>query len=312
LLALDLLIALALSGRLAGLRRAGAAVGLGLSALLIAPMAADAQTPRDEAQSQAEAAALRLRFGYIRTGDDALDARMRSGLFGLSHVLFLRTSVEPADPHGLDPVSDALELYPLIYYALPENVDGPALSEEAIAALNRYMRTGGALVIDTREGGSFEPGEGSGTLAQLLDGLDVPPLVPVPDDHVLTKSFYLLDAFPGRFEGAPLWIEATARDGGSGGDGVSRLFVGDADWAGAWAVDQRTRRPLFAVDGGERQREMARRFGINLVMYVLTGNYKSDQVHLPALLERLGKNDDDARDSDGAPSSGETDSRGPR
>ena len=37
-----------------------------------------------------------------------------------------------------------------------------------------------------------------------------------------------------------------------------------------------------------RQREMAFRFGVNLVMYVLTGSYKSDQVHVPALLERLG------------------------
>jgi hypothetical protein len=25
------------------------------------------------------------------------------------------------------------------------------------------------------------------------------------------------------------------------------------------------------------------------VMYALTGNYKSDQVHVPALLERLGQ-----------------------
>ena len=43
------------------------------------------------------------------------------------------------------------------------------------------------------------------------------------------------------------------------------------------------------VPGGEQQREMAYRFGINLVMYVLTGNYKSDQVHVPAILERLGQ-----------------------
>ena len=43
------------------------------------------------------------------------------------------------------------------------------------------------------------------------------------------------------------------------------------------------------VPGGERQRELAMRFGVNLVMYVLTGNYKSDQVHVPAILERLGQ-----------------------
>ena len=47
--------------------------------------------------------------------------------------------------------------------------------------------------------------------------------------------------------------------------------------------------PQAAREGGEEQREMARRFGVNLVMYALTGNYKTDQVHVPALLERLGQ-----------------------
>lgn len=72
-------------------------------------------------------------------------------------------------------------------------------------------------------------------------------------------------------------------------DGVSSVIVGADDWAGAWAVDK-DGRPLYAVvPGGEEQREMALRFGINLVMYVLTGNYKADQVHVPAILERLGQ-----------------------
>ena len=37
-----------------------------------------------------------------------------------------------------------------------------------------------------------------------------------------------------------------------------------------------------------RSASMAYRFGVNLVMYALTGNYKTDQVHVPAILERLG------------------------
>ena len=72
------------------------------------------------------------------------------------------------------------------------------------------------------------------------------------------------------------------------GDGVSGLFVGDADWATAWAGDERGR-ALYTVDGGRRGRELAIRFGVNLIMHVLTGNYKEDQVHLPILLERLGE-----------------------
>ncbi|MGB3627548.1 MAG: DUF4159 domain-containing protein, partial [Henriciella sp.] len=111
--------------------------------------------------------------------------------------------------------------------------------------------------------------------------------------------FYLLDGFPGRYQNRRLWIE----NSGVGekterrGDGVSRLIIGDADYLAAWAIDERGR-PVYSVDGGDEQREMARRFGINLVMYVLTGNYKEDQVHLPALLERLGQGDEGEQDFD--------------
>src|SRR5205807_1660790 len=41
--------------------------------------------------------------------------------------------------------------------------------------------------------------------------------------------------------------------------------------------------------GEPRQREFAFRAGVNIVMYTLTGNYKADQVHAPALIERLGQ-----------------------
>ena len=46
---------------------------------------------------------------------------------------------------------------------------------------------------------------------------------------------------------------------------------------------------VVRLDARERQRELAYRAGVNLVMYALTGNYKADQVHVPALLERLGQ-----------------------
>ncbi len=120
----------------------------------------------------------------------------------------------------------------------------------------------------------------------LLAGLDLPPLVRVPPDHVLGRSFYLLQDFPGRFTGQPLWVDQASP---SINDGVSSLVIGANDWAAAWAEDERGRTLFPVVPGGELQREMARRFGVNLVMYALTGNYKTDQVHIPALLERLGQ-----------------------
>ena len=38
--------------------------------------------------------------------------------------------------------------------------------------------------------------------------------------------------------------------------------------------------------GGERQREMAFRLGINLAMYALCLDYKADQVHVPFILKK--------------------------
>ena len=124
-----------------------------------------------------------------------------------------------------------------------------------------------------------------GVLRILARALDIPPLAPIAPDHVLTRAYYLLGDFPGRWKGGKLWVE---RAGERVNDGVSSIIVGGNDWAAAWALDD-TQQPLFAVvPGGDRQREMAYRFGINLIMYTLTGNYKSDQVHLPSIMRRLG------------------------
>jgi hypothetical protein len=234
-------------------------------------------------------AALEMRFGYVKTSDSQLDQRTMAGLTGLSRLLYMRTSVEPAAPHALDVETAPLELYPLIYFNVPDN--NAQLSDTAVSRLNAYLRSGGALIIDTRAGAQIGTETDVSRLETVLSGLDAPPLQPVPQNHVLARSYYLIDDFPGRYAGRRLWIEETGSAGAPRGDGVSRLFIGDADWASAWATDERGR-DLYSVDGGPRQREIARRFGINLAMYVLTGNYKDDQVHLPALLERLGDDDD--------------------
>ena len=136
-------------------------------------------------------------------------------------------------------------------------------------------------------------------MQQLAAGLDVPPLEPIPQDHVLSRSFYLLQNYPGRHAQSTLWVEAAPADAEQAegmpfrnlNDGVTPIVIGGNDWASAWAVDA-VGAPMLPVGrgfAGERQREMAYRFGVNLVMHVLTGNYKSDQVHVPALLERLGQ-----------------------
>jgi hypothetical protein len=134
-------------------------------------------------------------------------------------------------------------------------------------------------------------------LRSILSSLDIPELEPVPHDHVLTKTFFLLRDFPGRFTTGQLWVEALPAGNedeepnrpARAGDGVSSILITSNDLAGAWAVRQDGQPMLPMVPGEPRQREFAFRAGVNIVMYALTGNYKADQVHIPALLERLGQ-----------------------
>ena len=292
LLAIDVFVALGLAGRLPKIGQPVAASAAILFAItLAAPTDAHAQSrsgePDYENVDPALHGALSLRFGYVITGDAENDKRSQEGMEGLSLVVQRRTSVAPGKPVALNLETDPLEFYPLIYFGVtPET---PALSPAAISRLNAFIRNGGALLIDTRNGSSLGVESDFSSVQSLLEGLDTPALAPVPGDHVLTRSFYLLDSFAGRFADRRLWIEAsTINPAQRRGDGVSGIFVGDADFVSAWASDERGR-ALYSVDGGARSREFAMRFGINLVMHVLTGSYKEDQVHLEILLDRLGE-----------------------
>jgi hypothetical protein len=240
-------------------------------------------------------AALDTRLAYVKTGLPDVDAMSAAGLNGLGLVLKARTSYEPAEPMGVDLDRDDLSFFPLLYWPMdPRERD---LSPRALSKIADYMRNGGTILFDTRDltlgsiRGSQSPGEQ--TLRRLVSKLDLPPLEPVPPDHVLTKTFYLIQDFPGRWEGGKVWVEALPPAGpdsgpARGGDGVSPVIIGGNDWAAAWAVDAQGRPLAEVTPGGDEQREMAYRFGVNVVMYALTGNYKTDTVHAQALLERLG------------------------
>ncbi|CAK0760102.1 exported hypothetical protein [uncultured Gammaproteobacteria bacterium] len=228
-----------------------------------------------------------LWLAYVITGDPALDETSRAGLEGLRQTLARRTVTEPLGVLGLDPERDDLAFFPLLYW--PVGPVSAPLGPAARSRLNTFISRGGTIIFDTGVATATGTGAGttgSGALRSLTQGLNIPPLMPIPTDHVLSKAFYLLREFPGRQPTSELWVEA---GDDPGRDGVSAVIIGDGDWAAAWAVDD-TGTPLHAViPGGERQREMAYRFGVNLVIYALTGNYKADQVHVPAILERLGQ-----------------------
>lgn len=238
-------------------------------------------------------AALDTRLAYVVTGVADVDAMSKAGLIGLGRALALRTTYAPLEPMGVDLEKDDLSFFPLIYWPMdPREKD---LSPAALSKLGDYMRSGGTLLIDTRDltlgavRGPNNPGEK--TLRRLIGKLDLPPLAPVPPAHVLTKSYYLLSTFPGRWDGGTVWAEVLPPGDAPirGGDGVSPVIIGGNDWAAAWAVDAQGHPLVDVTPGGSTQREMAIRFGVNLVMYALTGNYKTDQVHVKAILDRLGK-----------------------
>jgi hypothetical protein len=280
LAAVDTIVALWLGGalpKLPGLRASTTALMLAIGIAFAAH--ADPIVPGSPDAKIADAAA-QVTLGYVATGDPQTDRISRAGLQGLSHQLILRTSIDHVAPAEVNLERDELSVYPLLYW--PISASSQPLSDQAKEKLNRYLSTGGMILIDTRAGASGARPD----LGKLIQGIDVPTLTPIPEGHVLTKSFYLLDRFPGRVPGGDLWVE---RDQDARNDGVSSVVVGDADWAGAWAIDS-SGIPMFSLSpGGERQREWSYRFGVNLVMYALTGNYKSDLVHAPFIQQRLGQ-----------------------
>lgn len=314
LIFLDILAVVLLSmGGLGALRRrpahaaslvacfAATALALAATAITTSPaQAQNADKPTPPADiAIALKATSKVTFGYVMTGDADTDETSRIGLTGLSRVLEARTAVTPGTPLPVNITDDEIAFYPVLYWPVLESAD--PLPEATLAKIDAYMKQGGMIIFDTRDYGTGRPAslQGSGgdtPLQRILSGLDIPRLEPVPEGHVLTKSFYLLRSFPGRWDGGTMWVEATSPDRAGDesrqarrADGVTSIVITSNDLAAAWALDERGR-PLYpTVPGGEGQREMAFRTGVNLVMHALTGNYKADQVHVPALLERLGQ-----------------------
>jgi len=219
-----------------------------------------------------------LYLAYMHTGDENLDTLTAQGLDNLSTVLHNRTSVEPDGVVGLDPEKDNLIFFPLIYWPI-----GPAqgdLSPAALDNIQNYLDHGGVILFDTRDGNSGDSGVNQ-SLRHLIGHLNIPPMAPIPKNHVILHSFYLLRDYPGRLDGGTLWAETQSAPGR---DGVSSVLIGSNDWGGAWAAGAN-----IGAGGGEHQEEYAFRFGVNLLMYALTGNYKEDQVHVKSLLEKIGQ-----------------------
>ncbi len=164
-------------------------------------------------------------------------------------------------------------------------------SNNVIEALRRFLTFGGFLLVDSAEGST--DGAYAGSVRKLISAIFPPPaksLEIIPTDHVVYKSFYLLDKPVGRLAVAPA-MEGVLRDG--------RLVCAyiPNDLGGAWARDDFGNYDFTCEPGGEKQRELSFRLGVNLVMYALCLDYKSDQVHVPFIMKRRRWKPDDGASS---------------
>jgi hypothetical protein len=289
------------AGIAALLRRRAAPAALAL-ALALSTMLAVPSPSRADNDDFAIKAVSQTRLAYVVTGNADVDSIVKAGMAGLTLFLAQRTALEAGDPIGIDPAHDELAFFPLIYWPVMPGATKPP--QDAINRIDAYMKQGGTVLFDTRDAIEAPPGEGGAAqtpgmlaLRDILASLDVPELEPVPREHVLTKTFYLLRDFPGRFTSGQTWVETLPREDDDeaashparGGDGVSPIIITSNDLAGAWAIRPDGQPMLPLTPGEPKQREFAFRAGVNIVMYTLTGNYKADQVHAPALIERLGQ-----------------------
>ena len=289
MLALDALFALMSSGRLSYLKPK---LSRGLATLLIVSFIV---IPLDtSAQDKNLEAATALHLAYVKTGNGRLDRMSGVALESLARQLTTRTTIEPAGAKGINPETDDLVFYPFLYW--PVTRDAQPLSDKANANLNSYMAGGGTIVFDTQDEGDralrgSEPHPG---LTVLTEKLDIPALTKTPEDHVLTKSFYLIQTYPGRWANGAVWVDRDTN--GAARDGVSSVILTSNDWAAGWALDEDGNELAEIEKDIPRQREMSIRAGVNVAMYALSGNYKADQVHAAALIERLGRQNRKPRD----------------
>jgi len=198
-----------------------------------------------------------------------------SALRRLAWELERRTSlVTLPDPVEVKATDPELFRHPFLVLSGDRGFAQPTDAE--VVRLRRFLTFGGFLLIDSAEGragGGFDESVRR-LLARVLPG-DLP--ARVSDQHVLWKSFYVLRGVAGRIIAAP-YLEGVERD--------RRLAVvyTQNDLGGALARDGFGRWEHEVVPGGEDQREEAFRLAINLVMYALCLDYKTEQAHIDYIL----------------------------
>ena len=228
----------------------------------------------------------KFRFGQLQLGPGNTWNPRPTALRRLGWEIEKRTSIDvELDPAIVTPTSENLHATPFLYLAGQRELELPGT--QGIEALRRFLTFGGFLLIDSAEGST--DGAFDGSVRKLIKAIFPPPsngLEIVPTDDVVYKSFYLLDKPLGRLAIAPA-MEAVYHD-----KRIVCAYVAN-DLGGAWARDDFGNHDFPCEPGGERQREIAYRVGVNLAMYALCLDYKADQVHVPFIMKRRRWKPDD-------------------
>lgn len=242
--------------------------------IALSPLFAQAQANAPETAPapnvQTQQRATRIHLGYVRTSSGPVNSDTQRGMEALAAELSKRTAIKPQGVVALDVDRDDLSFYQFIYW--PVTPDARPLSEAAQKRVQNYIDNGGVILFDLKDAGGVMRNQRA--LQRLLADVNIRPLAAMAKDHTLTKTFYLLSGLPGTSSHGVPWVENAVV---KGTEAVSSVIIGDNNWADAWAGK--------TVLQNSREREMALRAGINIVVYAYTGNFKADPIH--QVLERL-------------------------
>lgn len=255
-------------------RRSFLGAGAGFLAAAVFSAEALAQQPPAPASVRAPLPENSLKYlesvylAYVPSGIAAIDDVTRQGLEALAKRLNEKAGIEPKGVVAVDPAKDDLTLFRFIYWPVTENAR--ALNAEAQQRVQNHINTGGLIVFDLRDE--------SGALKKLLANISVRPLVKMPENHTVTRTFYKLQGLPGTKTLGDVFVEAS---GAEGSGGSSSVIIGSHEWVDAWAG--KTLHPQ------SRSYELAMRAGINQVVYAYTGRYKDNLILVPKTINQLGK-----------------------
>ena len=189
-----------------------------------------------------------------------------------------RTSIEVnREPVALNVSDPDLFRHPFIYMGGDEEFS--PFPEKDLKVLRNYLSYGGFLFIDDN---SAQADSAFDTSVQKMISALFPqnPLRKIQRDHSVFRSFYLLNTVSGRSIVKP-YLEGISIKG------RTVLLYSSNDQGGAWSRNKLGHWNYDVITGGRRQRQLAIRLGVNIIMYALTLDYKKDMVHLPIILERL-------------------------